>query len=163
MIDGAVQGDPAVLEPLRALDPEIDTFAMVPAPALVRLHQDPEEPMPYVGDTALIDELPAEAIQALIAVAGPGSGSPLAMVELRQGGGALRRATPGHGAVAGVDGAVRPVRRRRSRSTPEMAAVMQAHAAASRPRWRRGTRRRPLPQLRRGAGRHVATYVDTDT
>ena len=31
MIDGAVQGDPAVLEPLRALGPEMDTFAMVPA------------------------------------------------------------------------------------------------------------------------------------
>ena len=31
MIDGAVQGDPAVIEPLRALAPEIDTFAMVPA------------------------------------------------------------------------------------------------------------------------------------
>src|SRR5215213_3648122 len=44
MIDGAVQGDPAVLEPLRALAPEIDTFATVPAASLVRLHQDPEEP-----------------------------------------------------------------------------------------------------------------------
>ena len=59
MIDGAVQGDnPAdVIAPLRALGPEMDTFAMVPAPSLVRLHQDPEEPMPFVSDTALIDTL----------------------------------------------------------------------------------------------------------
>ena len=103
LIDGAVQGDPAVLEPLRALAPEIDTFATVPAPALVRLHQDPEEPMPYVGDTALIEELPTEAISALLSMAGPKSGSPLAVVELRQLGGALARREPGHGAVGGID------------------------------------------------------------
>lgn len=103
MIDGAVQGDPAVLDPLRALAPELDTFGMVPAPALVRLHQDPEQPMPVIADTALVESLPAEAIASLLALAGPGSGSPLDAVELRQAGGALRRTTPGHGAAAGVD------------------------------------------------------------
>ena len=104
LIDGATHGDPAVIEPLRALGPEIDTFATVPAPALVRLHQDPEEPMPYKGDTALVESLPAEAIDALLAVAGPGSGSPLDLVELRQVGGALARRVPGSGAVTGVKG-----------------------------------------------------------
>ena len=69
IIDGAVQGDPAVLDPLRALDPELDLFGMVPAPALVRIHQDPEDPMPSVGATALISALPVEAVEALIAVA----------------------------------------------------------------------------------------------
>jgi FAD/FMN-containing dehydrogenase len=103
MIDGAVQGDPAVLAPLRALAPEIDTFDAVPASALARLHQDPEDPMPSVGETALIEALPAEAVRALLAVAGPGSGSPLEVVELRQAGGALRRVQPGHGAAAGVN------------------------------------------------------------
>lgn len=104
MIDGAVQGDPAVLEPLRALAPELDTFATVPAPALARLHQDPEEPMPYVSASGLVEALPAEAIAALLAVAGPGSGSPLAGVELRQTGGALARVQPGAGALAKLDG-----------------------------------------------------------
>ncbi|MDA0166770.1 FAD-binding oxidoreductase [Solirubrobacter ginsenosidimutans] len=103
IIDGAVQGDPAVIEPLRALAPEIDTFATMPAPALVRLHQDPEEPMPYKGDTALIDSLPEEAVEALLQMAGPKSGSPLTIVELRQLGGALGRREPGHGAVGGID------------------------------------------------------------
>src|SRR4051812_39856496 len=99
IIDGAVQGDPAVLEPLRALGPEIDTFATIPAPALVRLHQDPEEPMPYRSDTALIESLPAAGVEALLQMAGPKSGSPLAIVELRQMGGALARRASGHGAV----------------------------------------------------------------
>jgi FAD/FMN-containing dehydrogenase len=104
MIDGAVLGDPAVLAPLRALEPELDTFAMVPAPSIVRLHQDPEQPMPYVSDTALVEELPRAAVQALLELAGPDSDSPLAVVELRQTGGALGRATPGHGAVPKLAG-----------------------------------------------------------
>jgi hypothetical protein len=105
MIDGAVQGDEAeaILAPLRALEPELDTFAMVPAPSLVRLHQDPEEPMPFTSDSALVEELPPAAIEALVELAGPGSDSPLLMVELRQVGGALGRVTPGHGALAKLD------------------------------------------------------------
>src|SRR4051794_24980951 len=105
MIDGAVQGDEAeaILTPLRALEPELDTFAMVPAPSLVRLHQDPEEPMPFTSDSALVEELPPAAIEALVELAGPGSDSPLLMVELRQVGGALGRVTPGHGALAKLD------------------------------------------------------------
>jgi FAD/FMN-containing dehydrogenase len=107
LIDGAVLGDEAsaeaLLAPLRALEPEIDTFATAPAKALVRVHQDPESPMPYTSATALLDELPRAAIEAIVGLAGPGSGSPLAMVELRQAGGALGRVTPGHGAVAKID------------------------------------------------------------
>ena len=152
IIDGAVQGDPAVLDPLRALGPEIDLFGMVPAPALVRLHQDPEEPMPAVGETALIEALPPEAIRALLAVAGPGSGSPLEVVELRQGGGALRRATPGHGAVAGVTAAFVLFTAGLALG-PEMAAAKQAHMAALKAALAPYTRRRALPELRRGAGR----------
>jgi FAD/FMN-containing dehydrogenase len=105
MIDGAVQGDDpvAAIAPLRALGPEIDTFAVVPAASLVRLHQDPEEPMPFVSDTALIDALGPEAIATILEFAGPGSGSPLLTVELRQLGGALRRPAPHHGAAAMID------------------------------------------------------------
>jgi FAD/FMN-containing dehydrogenase len=103
MIDGAVLGDPELIAPLRALAPEVDTFATIPAPALVRLHQDPEQPLPYASRAALVEELPRAAIEALVAVAGPGSGSPLIGVELRQVGGALGRVTAGHGALAKLD------------------------------------------------------------
>ena len=74
MIDGAVQGDnPAdVIAPLRALGPEMDTFAMVPAASLVRLHQDPEEPMPFVSDTALIDTLAGRGDRHAARVRRPG-------------------------------------------------------------------------------------------
>ena len=46
----------------------------------------------------------AEVIQTLVKLGGPGSGSPLMMLELRQLGGALGRVSPGHGAVAKIDG-----------------------------------------------------------
>ena len=99
-----MQGNVSVLAPLRALAPELDTFAMVPAPALVRLHQDPEEPGPHVSGSALVDALHEAAIDALMDVAGPDSGSALEIVELRQCGGALGRRLPGHGARAGIEG-----------------------------------------------------------
>ena len=88
LIDGAAQ-DPSLIEPLRALGPEMDTFATVPAPSLVRLHQDPEEPLPYTTASALVESLPAAAIKAFVESIGPGSGSPLLIAELRQCGGAL--------------------------------------------------------------------------
>lgn len=107
VIDGAVIGDPcnaaAVLEPLRELKPEIDTFASVPMPALSRLHGDPEEPMPYVSDTAMLGELPPQAAAEFVAAAGPDSGSILVLAELRQLGGAINR--PQHGALSHFDGA----------------------------------------------------------
>jgi FAD/FMN-containing dehydrogenase len=108
VIDGAYLGEQAegaeVLAPLRALGPEIDTFAMIGPAGLLALHMDPPEPMPAAGDGALIDVLPGEAIDELVRVAGPGSGSPLNMVELRHLGGALAREADGHGALARLDG-----------------------------------------------------------
>jgi FAD/FMN-containing dehydrogenase len=53
MIDGAVLADDEraeeILAPLRALEPEIDMFGRMPAPALVRIHGDPEGPTPAVA------------------------------------------------------------------------------------------------------------------
>jgi FAD/FMN-containing dehydrogenase len=108
VIDGAYLGDEAdaieALAPLRALGPEVDTFAMMPPDQLLTIHMDPPEPVPNSGDGALLDVVPAEAIDALVHVAGPESGSPLLMVELRHLGGALARAGEGHGAVATMEG-----------------------------------------------------------
>src|SRR5690606_35763903 len=36
-----------LLEPLRALGPQMDTLATVPAAALTELHMDPVDPVPY--------------------------------------------------------------------------------------------------------------------
>ena len=88
-----------LMAPLRELGAEMDSFATIPAPALAGLHMDPPEPVPAMTDHRLVGELPAEGIDALLAAAGPGSGSPLLSVELRQLGGALARSAPEHGAV----------------------------------------------------------------
>lgn len=95
-----------LLAPLRALRPEIDTVAEGPATALAALHMDPPEPVPGVGDGWLVDALPGEALDALLAAAGPGSGSPLVSVEARHLGGAAGRAPAGAGALDRIDGAV---------------------------------------------------------
>ena len=52
--------------PFRALEPEIDTFGPVPAAALIRLHMDPEPPMPGKGDGFMVDDLDAEAVKAIV-------------------------------------------------------------------------------------------------
>jgi FAD/FMN-containing dehydrogenase len=83
----------AVIRPLRDLGPTMDTFAMMPPPGLGALHMDPPEPVPARGDGMLLADAPAGAIDAVVGVAGPDSGSPLLSIELRHLGGALARAT----------------------------------------------------------------------
>jgi hypothetical protein len=55
--------------------------------------------VPGVTDSALLGELTPQALDELLEVAGPGSGSPLLSVELRQLGGALVRSAPEHGVL----------------------------------------------------------------
>jgi FAD/FMN-containing dehydrogenase len=110
VIDGAVLEDDTgaerVLAPLRELKPEIDTFARIPAPALTRIHMDPEQPTPGGGRGTLLDALPTAAVDRLLSVAGPDTLSPLvALTEFRHLGGALARPRPDGGAVSSLDGA----------------------------------------------------------
>jgi len=108
VIDGAILATEAeadaILAPLRALGPEIDTFAAAPLDSLIRLHMDPEPPMPTKGDGVIVDALDPTAIEALVEIAGPGTDSPLVIVELRQLGGALRERKPGAGVLGSLDG-----------------------------------------------------------
>jgi FAD/FMN-containing dehydrogenase len=107
-IDGAVLGDrfgaEALMAPLRELRPEIDTFGTLPAPALARLHMDPEEPVSVLSDDRLLSGLPAAAVESFVGAAGAESGSTLMIAELRQLGGALGRAPDGHGALSHLHG-----------------------------------------------------------
>jgi FAD binding domain len=93
-----------LIRPLTELGPEINTFAMVPPVALGHLAMDPEEPMPYVGKGRMLSDVSEAGIDAFVEATGPGSGSQLAMVELRAMGGALSRRAPGAGARATLDG-----------------------------------------------------------
>jgi FAD/FMN-containing dehydrogenase len=93
----------ALLQPLNDLGPAMDTFAMIPVEELRHLHMDPPQPAPSVGDGFNLDDATAETLNALLAVAGPCSGSPLVSVELRQLGGAVAKPSTEHGAVGTID------------------------------------------------------------
>ena len=94
------------IAPLRELgEPIMDTFGQIPAAGLNRVHMDPEQPVPGLGHHELIRELPDEAIDAFVGAAGPESGSPLLLAELRQLGGALGRPAEGAGALSHLDAA----------------------------------------------------------
>jgi FAD binding domain len=94
----------AAIAPLRELgEPIMDTFDWMPAAGLGRIHMDPEQPVPGIGDGNLLASLPDEAIDAFVSVAGPESGSPLLLSEIRQLGGALGRPAEDGGALAKLD------------------------------------------------------------
>ena len=133
LVEAACLGDAsagaALIQPLRQLGPDRDTFAMIPAPALQQLNMDPDQPIPDQGDGAFLADFPAAAIDALVAVAGPDAETPLASIEIRHLGGALARPAPGGGAQATIDaqyllgaGGFTP--------TPELAAAVRGHAQA---------------------------------
>jgi FAD/FMN-containing dehydrogenase len=99
---GRPQDAGALLEPLRALAPALDTVRTLPACALGRLHGPELRPAappagPVTGDNALLRGLPDEALDTLIAGAGW-----LQTVELRHLGGAL--AEDAGGALGGLEG-----------------------------------------------------------
>jgi len=88
---------------LRSIDtPILGGFARMPSAAVVRLHGDPEEPVPAIGDGRLLGTLDDEAVAAFISVSGPGS--PLLAAELRQLGGALAAPPAGAGARGSFEG-----------------------------------------------------------
>jgi FAD/FMN-containing dehydrogenase len=107
VVDGAVLGSDELgreqLAGLRALEPEMDTFDRVPAPALSRLHMDPEGPTPAVTSSTMLDALPGEGIDALLSVVGPDAESSLLAAELRQLGGAVGHPHEEGGALSMLD------------------------------------------------------------
>ena len=133
VIEGAYLGDAvsgaALIRPLRGLGSELDTFAAIQAPALQRLHLDPESPVPGVGDGAFLAALPANAIDTVLALVGPGVQTPLQSVEIRHLGGALAREARGAGAQPKIEaryvlfaGGIAP--------TAELADAARTHARA---------------------------------
>ena len=103
-------GDPAegeaLVAPMRACAPTlVDGIGVLPYTAIGMVHADPVDPAPVSESSDLLRELPAEAVDALLATTGPGSGSPQAVVELRQLGGAVARAPRVPGALCHRDAA----------------------------------------------------------
>ena len=148
-------GDPAegerVLAPVRSCaTPLIDTVGTLPFAAIGAVHADPVDPMPTHEASDLLRELPADAVDALLAVAGPGSGSPQVIVELRQLGGALAEAPAVASALCHRDAAFSLVAI--GVLAPPIAAVVPAHGEAVREAlapWATGA---TLPNFSAGTG-----------
>lgn len=120
--------------------PILGGFGPMPSAAVVRLHGDPEDPVPAIDDGMLLEKLDDWAIEAFLKVAGPGS--PLLAAELRHLGGALAAAPAGAGARGhlegnfllfgvGIPGAPAPA--------PELEAFLDRYLDAMGP-WATGTR-----------------------
>jgi FAD/FMN-containing dehydrogenase len=89
-----------LLEPMRELGAAVDTFGVMPVPALSRLHMDPEEPTAGIGDGGTLRTLDDETIGAFVNAV---VGTPIVAAELRHLGGAVARPKPEHGALAAFD------------------------------------------------------------
>lgn len=103
-------GDPdegaALLEPMRAVaTPLMDLVEVTPYAAIASVHMDPTGPLPGRDDSALLSELHPDAIDAVLAAAGPGTDAPLIVVELRYLQGAFSRPPAVANAVGGRDAA----------------------------------------------------------
>jgi hypothetical protein len=75
----------------------MDLMGEVPLGQLSSIAEEPTDPMPGMQRSALLNELDDDAITALVAAAGPGSGSPLLLVQVRHLGGAFAREVEGRG------------------------------------------------------------------
>lgn len=103
---GAPGDGERLVAPMRAAAPALlDSLQEMPYTGVDAIHADPDHPVPFVQRGSLLRELTHETVDALLAVAGPDAQMPLMVCELRQMGGALRRAPAAGNAVAGRDAA----------------------------------------------------------
>ena len=97
-------GDPVqadeLLAPLRALGPVSARSRRSRWRRSVTCTWTPSSPAPAAGDGLMLAELPAQALDRFIEVAGAFADFPLLTVELRRLGGALRRAHPEDGTLS---------------------------------------------------------------
>jgi hypothetical protein len=97
---GDDEDGPALLAPVRAgTRPLIDGVGHMPDAAINAVHTDPRDPLPAHECAALRDGLPEEAVQAILDLAGPGSGSPEVLIGIRRTVGAVAR-PPAEGSPA---------------------------------------------------------------
>jgi FAD/FMN-containing dehydrogenase len=107
VVEAAFLGDEhagrELLAPLRALGPELDTFAVVPARDLAELHRDPPGPAPGRGEGWLLDGFDPAVAAAVVEAAAMDGTSPLFSLEVRHLGGALGRPDPNGGVLSHLE------------------------------------------------------------
>ncbi|CAN5454300.1 FAD-binding oxidoreductase [soil metagenome] len=152
-----------LLAPMRAVaTPLIDAVGVMPYAAIGAVHADPPNPMPVHERHALLRELTPQTVDAILAFAGPESGSVQAIVELRQLGGAMARPAPHRSAFCHREAAFTLATI--GALVPEIAALVPVHAsqliAAVAP-WSTGGE---LPNFAPGATQErLARCYDEDT
>jgi FAD/FMN-containing dehydrogenase len=135
---GDAQRGAELLRPMRDLGPELDTVETIPVEHLSKVHMDPEQPVPGAGDGMLLSDLPDEAIDSLVRLAG--SDSPLLSVEVRHLDGELARPRPQHGVLAALEGRF-ALSAGGPAATPAIGAAVKAHVElvqAAMSRWDSG-------------------------
>lgn len=105
-VGGDAETGERLLAPMREVAPVLmDGVTTIPYAAVDSIHSDPVDPMPAHEDAVVLRELTEGTVQTLLDLAGPTSGSPLMLVEIRQLGGALARAGEHPSAVCHRDAA----------------------------------------------------------
>jgi FAD/FMN-containing dehydrogenase len=100
----AAEGE-RLVEPLRGIGPPVlDTLAELSYGDVGTIYNDPTEPAPAHDSNIALHTLDAGAVDTIMSLAGPGTGSPL-IIELRQLGGAYARPPALPSAVGGRDAA----------------------------------------------------------
>jgi hypothetical protein len=95
-----------LVAPLRAVaTPIVDMVCDMPFTHVDMIHMDPKESTGAHESGRLLSALPAEAVDTLLEVAGPGVDVPLIFAEIRHMGGALARQPEVPSSVAGRDAA----------------------------------------------------------
>lgn len=92
-----------LLAPLRALGPVMDSVRPSSPVELASIHMDPLVPVSAAGDGFLLTDLPTDALDAFLSVAGPGEDFPMLGTEIRHLGGAFAPDPAKGGAVTGLD------------------------------------------------------------
>jgi FAD binding domain-containing protein len=100
VVDALQEHADDLLGPLRAVaEPLLDTWAPTTPSAVLETHMDPADPVAFLGDHMLLNELDSDGEAAFLDVLGPGSGTPLVVAGLRQLGGAIASPDPDGGAL----------------------------------------------------------------
>ena len=89
---GDAQEGRRLLDEIRGVAPVVlDDATLRPYAEIDAVHADPVDPMPVVDPAILLHDFDEEAAETLLATAGPDSGSPQLLVEVRHLGGAYAR------------------------------------------------------------------------
>lgn len=158
-LDSATRVADDLLKPLRAAaTPLLDTWRQAAPTELPLTHMDPPDPLPYIGEHALLSTLGKDGLQQFMQAAGPGSGTVLVSAELRQLGGAFAEPARAGGAFDRTEAAHAYL----SLGVPVPPVVDQVRedllriAAATAP-WRTGL---TAPTLVEGYGQQQRTFDD---